>query len=391
MTNTIYIDDLAFSPKLDEAAETAAREDSARKTKRKLLFLQLFTAATLVGAGIAGYAMLIASNHVTTNNAYVGANVADVTPLVGGPVEDVLVNDTQSVKRGEVLVRLDDTDARIALAKAQADLSDTERRVRGLVATDAGLSGLIAARIADQTRAAAQLAAAKGDVEKARIDLARRQDLAATGSVSGEELTTAQNAFTTATANLKAAEAAVALANANRTSAVGTQQANNALIQNTTNDTNPEVLAARAERDQAQVNLDRTIIRAPIDGVVSRRDVQVGQRVQPGETLMTVVPIAQAYVDANFKEVQLDKVRPGQPVTLVSDLYGHRVKYHGHVVGFSGGTGAAFAVVPAQNATGNWIKVVQRLPVRIALDPKELAEHPLRVGLSMDVDIDVAG
>jgi membrane fusion protein (multidrug efflux system) len=391
MTNTIYIDDLAFSPKLDEAAETAAREDSARKTKRKLLFLQLFTAATLVGAGIAGYAMLIASNHVTTNNAYVGANVADVTPLVGGPVEDVLVNDTQSVKRGEVLVRLDDTDARIALAKAQADLSDTERRVRGLVATDAGLSGLIAARIADQARASAQLAAAKGDVEKARIDLARRQDLAATGSVSGEELTTAQNAFTTATANLKAAEAAVALANANRTSAVGTQQANNALIQNTTNDTNPEVLAARAERDQAQVNLDRTIIRAPIDGVVSRRDVQVGQRVQPGETLMTVVPIAQAYVDANFKEVQLDKVRPGQPVTLVSDLYGHRVKYHGHVVGFSGGTGAAFAVVPAQNATGNWIKVVQRLPVRIALDPKELAEHPLRVGLSMDVDIDVAG
>jgi membrane fusion protein (multidrug efflux system) len=289
------------------------------------------------------------------------------------------------------LVRLDDTDARIALAKAQADLSDTERRVRGLVATDAGLSGLIAARIADQTRASAQLAAAKGDVEKARIDLARRQDLAATGSVSGEELTTAQNAFTTATANLKAAEAAVALANANRTSAVGTQQANNALIQNTTNDTNPEVLAARAERDQAQVNLDRTIIRAPIDGVVSRRDVQVGQRVQPGETLMTVVPIAQAYVDANFKEVQLDKVRLGQPVTLVSDLYGHRVKYHGHVVGFSGGTGAAFAVVPAQNATGNWIKVVQRLPVRIALDPKELAEHPLRVGLSMDVDIDVAG
>jgi membrane fusion protein (multidrug efflux system) len=391
MTNTIYIDDLAFSPKLDEAAETTAREDSARKTKRKLLFLQLFTAATLVGAGIAGYAMLIASNHVTTNNAYVGANVADVTPLVGGPVEDVLVNDTQSVKRGDVLVRLDDTDARIALAKAQADLSDTERRVRGLVATDAGLSGLIAARIADQTRASAQLAAAKGDVEKARIDLARRQDLAATGSVSGEELTTAQNAFTTATANLKAAEAAVALANANRTSAVGTQQANNALIQNTTNDTNPEVLAARAERDQAQVNLDRTIIRAPIDGVVSRRDVQVGQRVQPGETLMTVVPIAQAYVDANFKEVQLDKVRPGQPVTLVSDLYGHRVKYHGHVVGFSGGTGAAFAVVPAQNATGNWIKVVQRLPVRIALDPKELAEHPLRVGLSMDVDIDVAG
>lgn len=162
------------------------------------------------------------------------------------------------------------------------------------------------------------------------------------------------------------------------------------MIDGTTVDTHPEVLAARAARDQAQLDLDRTVIRAPLDGVISRRQVQVGQRVQPGMALMMVVPIQSAYVDANFKEVQLAKVRPGQPVVLKADLYGGKVEYTGRVVGFSGGTGAAFAVVPAQNATGNWIKVVQRLPVRIALDPKELQKHPLRVGLSMDVEIDVS-
>jgi membrane fusion protein (multidrug efflux system) len=161
------------------------------------------------------------------------------------------------------------------------------------------------------------------------------------------------------------------------------------MIEDASVENNPQVLVARAERDQAQVDLDRTVMRAPVEGVVSRRDVQVGQRVQAGATLMVIAPIAEAYVDANFKEVQLAKVRPGQPVTLTSDLYGGGVKYHGHVVGFSGGTGSAFAIVPAQNATGNWIKVVQRLPVRIALDPLELARRPLRVGLSMTADIDV--
>jgi membrane fusion protein (multidrug efflux system) len=162
------------------------------------------------------------------------------------------------------------------------------------------------------------------------------------------------------------------------------------MIANTTVDTNPEVLSARATRDQARVDLDRMVLRAPFDGIVSRRQVQVGQRVQAGAMLMVVVPINATYVDANFKEVQLARVRPGQSVTLHSDLYGGDVVYHGRVVGFSGGTGAAFAVVPAQNATGNWIKVVQRLPVRITLDPKELAQHPLRVGLSMTADIHVA-
>jgi membrane fusion protein (multidrug efflux system) len=353
------------------------------------LFAALFGGAAALGGAAFAYDALVASRHVSTDNAYVGADMAAVTPLVGGPVKAVLVDDTQMVRRGDVLVRLDDTDQQIALARAEANLIDTERRIRGLAATDAGLNAQIAARAADQARAQAQLASARGDLERARIDLSRRQDLAASGAVSGEELTTAQNAFSTATENLKAAQAALALAAANRAAALGAEQASSVMIRDASVETNPEVVAARADRDQAKVNLDRTVLRAPVDGVVSRRDVQVGQRVQAGATLMLVAPIGQAYVDANFKEVQLARVRPGQAVTLTADLYGDRVRYHGRVAGFSGGTGAAFAVVPAQNATGNWIKVVQRLPVRIALEPRELAQHPLRVGLSMNADIDV--
>jgi membrane fusion protein (multidrug efflux system) len=199
-----------------------------------------------------------------------------------------------------------------------------------------------------------------------------------------------RTAYDNAAAALRAAQAAQAQAAAARNAAVGDRNANLALIANVTVDNNPEVLAARAALDQARVDLSRTVIRAPIDGVVSRRQVQVGQRVSPGAQLMTVVPVQAAYVDANFKEVELKKVKPGQPVKLTSDLYGEEVVFHGRVTGFSGGTGAAFALVPAQNATGNWIKVVQRLPTRVALDPKELAAHPLRVGLSMNVDVNVS-
>ncbi|HPB22436.1 MAG TPA: HlyD family efflux transporter periplasmic adaptor subunit [Novosphingobium sp.] len=370
--------------------ETTPEEDNATRQKRKRLFGGLLTAVAVVGVGWFTYDALIASQHVATDNAYVGANVAQITPLVGGPVAEVLVEDTQAVKRGDVLVRLDDTDARLALAQAEAALANTERRVRGIVATDGELAAQVSARAADRTQAAARMAAARADIDKARIDLQRREALAASGSVSGDELTTARNALSTATANLRAAEAAQSLATANAAAATSSRKANSVLIENTTTDTHPEVLAARAARDQARVNLERMVLRAPVDGVISRRQVQVGQRVQPGAMLMVVVPVHQAYVDANFKEVQLAKVKPGQPVTLTSDLYGNNVTYTGKVMGFSGGTGAAFSVVPAQNATGNWIKVVQRLPVRIALDPKQLAEHPLRVGLSMNVDIDVS-
>jgi membrane fusion protein (multidrug efflux system) len=363
---------------------------AGRKARRKQLLLGLSGAVAAVLAGGFAYQTLIASQHATTNNAYVGADTAEVTPLVGGPVAQVLVEDTQTVKRGDILVRLDDTDARLALARAEAEFAAAERRVRGMVATGADLQSQIAARTADQAEAAARVASAKANLEKARIDFERRQALAASGSVSGDELTSAHTALDTATANLQAAQAAQAMAAANHASAESAHQANAVLIQDAAVDQNPQVLAARAARDQAKVDLERTVIHAPIDGVVSRRQVQVGQRVQPGATLMWVVPVQQAYVDANFKEGQLAKVRPGDRATLEADLYGGKVKYHGRVAGFSGGTGAAFALIPAQNATGNWIKVVQRLPVRIALDPRELAAHPLRVGLSMNVDVDVS-
>lgn len=365
-------------------------QQDANKAKRKKLFAGFAAATALLGGGYYAYDALVASKHIATDNAYVGAYSAEVTPLVGGPVASVEVEDTQRVRRGQVLVRLDDTDARLALAKAEAALGLAERKVRGLVANDQGLGAQVAAQTANRAKAAAQVAAAQSDVTRTKIDLDRRKALAADGSVSGEELSTAQNAHMNALAALKAAQAGQAEALAGRDAAMGAQGANNALIAGTSIADNPEVAAARAARDQAKVDLERTVIRAKVDGIVTRRQVQVGQRVQPGAGLMTIVPVERAYVDANFKEIQLAKVRPGQRAEIVSDLYGKKVVYHGTVTGFSGGTGAAFAVVPAQNATGNWIKVVQRLPVRIALDPAELRAHPLRVGLSMNVDIRVA-
>ena len=358
------------------AAATASARAAQRLKWRKRLLCGL--AAGIVAIGGIGFAYhgIIAAHDVETDNAYVGADTATITPLYGGPVAQVLVQNTQAVKQGQVLVRLDDTDARIALARAQADLANTRRHVQALFANDASLQAQIAARAADDQ-------AAEANLDKAKIDLARRQSLLASGGVSADIVTAAQTAYRNAVADEM-------LARANADAAIAAYQANHALIAEATADTNPQVLEAKAALDQAQVNLDRTIIRAPVDGVVTSRDVQVGQQVQAGQTLMLVVPAAQAYVDANFKETQLAHVRPGQKVTLISDLYGGGVKFHGTVEGFSGGTGAAFALLPAQNATGNWIKVVQRLPVRIALDPKDLATHPLRVGLSMDAVINTA-
>jgi membrane fusion protein (multidrug efflux system) len=390
MPDAIYQDSISIPAFVPEVPALAAPTNApSRAGLRPKLFLGLFGVALALGGGLYAYDILVLARHVTTDNAYVGADVADVTPLVNGPVRQVLVSDTEFVKRGDVLVTLDDTDARIALTRAQSELEQTRRRIEGLHATATQLNAQIAARIAEQARAEAVLAAAQGDLARARIDLARRQPLAGSGSVSGEELSNARNALVTAQANVRSAEASLALARANRTAAGASERANSDLIADTSVDTNPEVLAAQATRDQARVDLDRTVIRAPVDGVVARRDVQVGQSVEKGHTLLEIAPIQQAYVDANFKEVQLAHVRPGQTVTLFSDLYGDAVVYHGHVAGFAGGTGEAFAMIPAQNATGNWIKVVQRLPVRIALDPVELAAHPLRVGLSMYADIDV--
>ncbi|TCS17476.1 HlyD family efflux transporter periplasmic adaptor subunit [Caulobacter sp. BK020] len=371
-------------------ATTAPAPNTDATGKRRILFAGLAAAVLFAAGGYGAYYALVGSHRVETDNAYVGAYVAQVTPLVGGPVRSVAVNDTQAVKQGQVLVVLDDTDARIALASAQADLASAQRKVRGYLATDQSLSAQIAARGADQARAAATLASAKSDLDRTRVDLDRRKALAATGAVSGDELTRAQNAFANAQAAYDSAKAAQVQTAANRAAAVGSLAANAVLTDGTSIDTNPEVAAARARVDQAAVDLARTVIRAPIDGVVTRRNVQAGQRVAAGAVLMQVVPVQQAYVDANFKEGQLRKVRIGQPVELEADLYGGSVKYHGTVAGLSGGTGSAFALIPAQNATGNWIKVVQRLPVRVAIDPADLKAHPLRVGLSMKATIDTA-
>ena len=376
---------------LHAVAEVDDPTATAKRTaKRKKLFGAFAAGVALIGGGYTAMNTLVWSKHAVTDNAYVGADVAQVTSQLAAPVSAVLVEDTRQVHKGDVLVRLDDTDAKIAVSNAEANLATAIRKVQGLHATNYGLDAQITARAADEGKASASVAAAQADLQKAQIDLQRRQAVASTGAVSQDELTSVRTAYSNAAATLRAAQAAEAQAAAARNAAVGDRNANLALIANVTVDNNPEVLAARAALEQAKVDLSRTVIRAPIDGVVTRRQVQVGQRVQPGAQLMTIVPVQAAYVDANFKEVELKKVKPGQPVKLTSDLYGDDVVYHGTVQGFSGGTGAAFALVPAQNATGNWIKVVQRLPTRVTLDPRELAAHPLRVGLSMNVDVNVS-
>jgi len=372
-------------------SETRIAPPSARgPSLRARLFAGLGAVVVVVAIIWFIWWFLVGQNHVTTDNAYVGADVADITPLVSGPVVQVLVADTQAVKAGQTLVVIDPTDFRVALAQAKAQLGQAERRVRGYFANEGALAGQVAARQADIVRADAQIASAQSDLDRARTELTRRQRLAASGAVSGDEITQAENAFETAKAALVGARAAKVQAAANRGAAEGAKNVNTALIEGGPINANPEVAAAQANVDVAQLNLDRTVLAAPFDGVVAQKNVAIGQRAQVGQSLMTVVPVSKVYVDANFKEEQLRKVQIGQPVTLTADLYGDGVKFHGRVVGLAGGTGAAFALIPAQNATGNWIKVVQRLPVRVALDPAELARHPLRVGLSMKADIDVA-
>lgn len=367
------------------ATEMPADELPAR---RKKLFMLLGGAIAVAAAGYGSYWGLVASHYASTDNAYVAAEIAQVTPEVAGTVRAVQVLDTQHVKKGDTLVVLNDNDARLALAQAQADLERAQRRVRGFFANDAGLTAQVQARSAEQTRAAAQLASARSDLERAQLDFKRREALVKNGSVSAEELSNAKNALSVAEARSRDAEAAASQSEANYRAAVEALKSNQTLTDGSTVDSNPEVVLARAKRDQARLDLERTVIRAPIDGVIAKRQVQVGQRLQAGMNLLSVVPMQQAHVDANFKEVQLEKVRLGQSVELTSDLYGSNVVYHGKVAGLSGGSGSAFAVIPAQNATGNWIKVVQRLPVRISLDPAELKAHPLSVGLSMTATID---
>ncbi|WP_309303449.1 HlyD family efflux transporter periplasmic adaptor subunit [Vibrio sp. RM-69-4] len=369
---------------------THAPSDNSHQARRNRItgFAALAIVILIAALGCTAYWYFIASRYVTTDNAYASVEIAEVTPAVSGIVTRVDVVDTQWVNAGDVLVTLDDTDARLALIQAEADLALAKRRVESYIANDEGLNALVRARMADENRTKAQLAVAQANFERAKLDLSRRQDLVKSGSVSGEELSNAQTSFTQAQANLNAAKAAANQSVATRLSTIGNQKANAALIQGTSVETNPEVLLANARYQQAQVDLARTVIYAPIAGVVAKRQVQVGRKVPVGAPLLTIVPIDQIHIDANFKEGELRDLQIGQTVTVTSDLHGDAVRYHGLVTGISGGTGSAFSMIPAQNATGNWIKVVQRLPVRIELDPRDLHDHPLQVGLSMTVTID---
>jgi membrane fusion protein (multidrug efflux system) len=363
--------------------------DSELKTKRKKSLT--FVALILVIA-VAIYLIwkLFFNQSVSTDNAYVGAETASVTSMVTGQVADVLVSDTQQVKKGQILAKVDPRDAEIALAQAKAELIKAQRQYKQTAANSSALNSQVFVSDDAIHSAEAQVAKAKAELNKAQDELNRRQQLSASGAISKEELSSAQSAVHNAQAGFDLAQAGLAQAKSSQKAAQSSLAANNALIQGSNEHSTPDVLVAQAKLKQAELDLERTVIKAPFDGVVTSRKIQVGQRVAPGSVLLMVVPISQLYVDANFKESQLERVKPGQKVTLTSDLYGDGVEYTGTVVGFSGGTGAAFALIPAQNATGNWIKVVQRLPVRIRLDQQQLAEYPLRVGLSMEAKIDLS-
>lgn len=378
-------DTLSTLPETTQSDQSSDQELKARRKKG------LGIVAILIVIALVIYLIWsVFFNHsVSTDNAYVGAETASVTSMVTGQVADVLVSDTQQVKKGDVLVRIDARDAEIALAQAQAELLKAKRQYKQTAANSSSLNSQIFVSDDAIHSAEAQVAKAQADLGKAQDELQRRQQLAASGAISKEELSTAQSAVNTAKAGLDVAQAGLAQAKSSQKAAQSNKAANDALIQDSNENSTPDVLVAQARVQQAQLDLERTQIKAPFDGVVTRRNIQVGQRIAPGTTLLMVVPVTQLYVDANFKESQLAGVKPGQKVELTSDLYGDKVKFKGTVTGFSGGTGSAFALIPAQNATGNWIKVVQRLPVRIRLDPKELAEHPLRVGLSMEATIDL--
>ena len=334
----------------------------ASNSSRRWRWLGAVLGVTLLGAGVFGiYWAQVLRYHQKTDDAYVSGNVVQITPQISGTVVAIGADDTQFVTAGHPLVKLDQADARVALDQAEAQLARTVRDVRNLYATSSELAATVQLR---QT-----------DLNAAESDLARRQKLGASGAVSGEELQHSQDSVKVAQAALLAAQQQLA--------------ANRARVDNTTLNDHPLVRDAAAAVRNAYLTLARTELPAPVAGFVARRNVQLGQRVSPGTPLMSVVPLDQVWVDANFKEPQLASMRVGQPVTLTADLYGGHVIYHGTVAGFGAGTGAAFSLLPAQNATGNWIKIVQRVPVRIALDPREIATHPLQIGLSMKADVDV--
>jgi membrane fusion protein, multidrug efflux system len=338
---------------------TVAATTTLSNTRKRWLLLVAGSFA-LLGAACGTYWALALRTIQSTDDAYVSGNVVQITPQISGTVIAVGADDTQFVKAGQTLVQLDQADAKIALDEADAQLAKSVREVRNLFATTAQQQASVSMR--------------QSDLAKANEDLARRDRLASSGAISAEEQHHARDAVASAQAALMASQQQL--------------EASRARVDRTTVDNHPDVLNAAAHVRDAYLTYARTALPAPVSGFVAKRAVQLGQRVSPGTPLMAIVPLDQVWVDANFKEPQLANMRGGQPVTLKADIYGRGVVYHGKVVGFGAGTGSAFALLPAQNATGNWIKIVQRVPVRIALDPQELAAHPLQVGLSMQAEVD---
>ena len=359
------------APQTPTAASTPAGN-----SKRKNALTALASVVVVVGLGWATYEWLVASHYENTDNAYVQGNVIQITPQIGGTVMAIMADDTDFVRAGQPLIKLDPTDAKVALDQAEANLAQTVRQVRTLYANNGTLAAQITLREADVVKA-------QTDISRANDDLNRRQSLVGNGAVSKEELNHAQTQLASAKSALAAAQAGVVTAREQLGS-------NQAMTEGTSIEQHPSVQAAAAKVREAYLATQRASMPAPVDGYVARRTVQLGQRVAAGTPMMSIIPLSQVWVDANFKEVQLRNIRIDQPATLTADVYGTKVEYKGRVVGLGVGTGAAFALLPAQNATGNWIKVVQRVPVRIALDPQQLADHPLRVGLSMDATVDVS-
>ena len=375
---TYLIENIMTTPESSPstASSDAPLQPAAGNPRRRKALTALASVVVVAGLGWAAYEYLVASHYESTDNAYVQGNVIQITPQIGGTVMAIMADDTDFVKAGQTLVQLDPADARIALEQAEAALAQAVRQVRTLYANNGTLAAQIALRDADVARA-------RSDIARASDDLNRRQSLTGNGAVSKEELNHAQTQLANAKSALAAAQAGVVAAREQLTS-------NQALTEGTSIEQHPSVQVAAAKVREAYLATQRAGLQAPVDGYVAKRTVQLGQRVAAGTPMMSIIPLNQVWVDANFKEVQLRNIRIGQPVTLVADLYGKKIRYKGTVAGLGVGTGAAFSLLPAQNATGNWIKVVQRVPVRIALDAQQLAANPLRVGLSMDAEVDVS-
>lgn len=360
---------------MSESNRTSPTEKNGNG-KRKLMLI-VVAIIVLIAVTIWGvYWYLIASHYQSTDDAYVAGNVIQITPQVSGTVVEINADDTDYVTAGKVLVRLDPNDAEVGLKQAEAELAQAVRQARTLYANDAIVSASLNERKAN-------LARTKTDVDKARDDLQRRQAVVSTGAVSKEEVEHAQTNFNNALSAMSSA----------KSSLIGVQEqltSSHAQTEGTTVDTHPNVEVAAAHVREAYLKRERCDIIAPAAGQLAKRSVQIGQHIQTGSPLMAIIPLNQLWVDANFKESQLKGMRIGQPVEVYADVYGSKVEYTGRIAGLGAGTGAAFSLLPAQNATGNWIKIVQRIAVRIEIDKDQLKTHPLRIGLSIDAKVDVS-